>query len=343
MKMIATFSCLTGSMIRLGLVVLMAVIASASSVSADATITTPLTLRNHVTINGGSVHLGDIFDGFNAPRVEVSGETIVAYAPRPGRRAVFDAKWLSRVAQRYRLDWRPTTRLDRVVVERASTVINAEDIVAALRDEIANRRNAENIELELSNRNLLVHIDSDLPATLEVIHIATEPRRGQFSAIISMPAGDPSARRITVAGKMYSVVEVPVPARALRPGNRIRSSDIVWKRVRASRVHNDVVTDPNEFLNLEPTRPLSADRMVRRSVLRAPVTVSKGMLVTMIFRSATMVLTASGRALEAGSTGDFITVRNTQTNTIVDAKILGPNRVEVAALRQLAASEGKVQ
>jgi flagella basal body P-ring formation protein FlgA len=67
------------------------------------------------------------------------------------------------------------------------------------------------------------------------------------------------------------------------------------------------------------------------------------MLVTMVFRSATMVLTASGRAMEAGSTGDFISVRNTQTNTNVDARILGPNRVEVAALRQLAASEGKVQ
>jgi len=83
--------------------------------------------------------------------------------------------------------------------------------------------------------------------------------------------------------------------------------------------------------------------MVHRSDLQAPVTVSKGMLVTMIFRSASMVLTASGRALEAGSTGDFITVRNTQTNATIDAKILGPNRVGVDALRQLATSKGKVQ
>lgn len=340
MKLTTSFCSLTGSAIRLGLAALIAAIVGISSVSADATITTPLTLRTHVTISGGSVHLGDIFDGFEVPRAGISGETIVAYAPQPGRRAVFDANWLSRVAQRYRLDWRPTTRLDRVVVERASTVINAEDIVAALRAEVTSRGNADDIELELSNRNLLVHIDSDLPATLEVINIATEPRRGRFSAIISVPAGDPNARRITVAGQMYSVVEVPVPTRALRPGSRIRSSDIVWKRVRASQVQNNVVTDPNEFLSLEPKRPLSAGRMVQRSDLRAPVTVSKGMLVTMVFRSATMVLTASGRALEAGSTGDFITVRNTQTNATVDAKILGPNRVEVAALRQLAASEG---
>jgi len=55
------------------------------------------------------------------------------------------------------------------------------------------------------------------------------------------------------------------------------------------------------------------------------------------------VLTATGRALEAGTTDDFITVRNTQTGATVDARILGPNRVEVAALRQLVSSEGNVR
>ena len=343
MNSIKRFSKFTGFTVPLGLMALVAVMLGLSNVSADSTIATPLTLRNHVTVGGGSVHLGDIFEGFETPHAGISGETIVAYAPQPGRRAIFDANWLSRVAQRYRLDWRPTTRFDRVVVERASTVINAEAIVSALRNEIEARGNAQNIDLELSNRNLLVHIDSSLPPTIEVVHIATASRRGQFSAIISVPAGDPQARRITVAGRMYSIVEVPVLARALRPGIPIRPSDIKWKRVRAIHVQGDVVTDPNEIVSLEAKRPLSADKMLRRSDLRAPITVSKGMLVTMIFRSSSMVLTASGRALEAGSTGDFITVRNTQTNTTVDARILGPNRVEVAALRRLAASEGKVQ
>lgn len=343
MNSIKRLSMLTRFAILLALVALISIASSVSPVSADGDISTPLSLRNYVTIEGNSVHLGDIFDGFESPRAGISGDTVVAYAPQPGRRAVFDAKWLARVAQRYRLNWRPTTRLDRVVVERASTVINAEDILSALRDEIEARGNTQNIELELSNRNLLVHIDSGLAPTIEVVNIATEAHRGTFSAIISVPAGDPRARRITVAGQIFSIVEVPVPTQALRPGSTIRASDIEWKRVRANRVQSDIVTDPKEFAGREPKRPLSANRMVRRSDLRVPITVSKGMLVTMIFRTSSMLLTASGRALEAGSVGDFITVRNTQTNTSVDARVLGPNRVEVATLRQLASSEGKVQ
>ncbi len=108
-------------------------------------------------------------------------------------------------------------------------------------------------------------------------------------------------------------------------------------------MRSDIVTDPAEFVGREAKRPLSAEGMVRRSDLRDPETVSKGMLVTMVFRSSAMLLTASGRALEGGSVGDFITVRNTQTKAVVDAKITGPNRVEVATLRQLASSEGNVQ
>ncbi|MEK9751649.1 MAG: hypothetical protein VW338_00345, partial [Rhodospirillaceae bacterium] len=42
----------------------------------------------------------------------------IAYAPQPGRRAVFDAEWLNRLAYRLQLAWRPTSRLDRAIVAR---------------------------------------------------------------------------------------------------------------------------------------------------------------------------------------------------------------------------------
>ncbi len=343
MNSLKRLSMLTRAAVLLGLVALIAVLSGVSTVSADSDITTPLSLRTRVTIEDSAIRLDDIFDGFGGSRAGINGDTVVAYAPQPGRRAVFDAKWLSRVARRYRLDWRPTTRLDRVIVERASTIITAEDIISAIRDDLKAGGNWENVDLELSNRNLLVHIESNLPATIEVVNISTEERQGRFSAIIAVPAGDPQARRITIAGRIFPVVEVPVPSRALRPGSVIRPDDIKWIRVRADRIHNNIVSDPAEFTGREAIRPLSANRLVRRSDLRIPVTVSKGMLVTMIFRTSSMVLTATGRALEAGSTGDFITVRNTQTKQIVDARILGPNRVQVAALRQLASSKGIIQ
>lgn len=302
---------------------------------------TALTLRTHVTVSDRAVSLGDLFEGLADDPDRA--DAVVAYAPPPGRRAVFDAAWLGRVAERHQLDWRPAGRLDRVVVERASTVVDATDIATALRAEIAGRGDADNIELDLSNRNLLIHIDDALPPTIEVVQLTTDMRRGKFSAVVAVPAGDPQARRLTVTGQVHSMVEVPVPVRALRPGTVIRADDVAWKRVRANLVQNDTATEMADFVGHEARRPLAADAPARRSQLREPIAVAKGMLVTMTYSTPSMVLTASGRALEDGATGDFISVRNAQTNATVDARVLGPNRVEVAALRQLATSQGTAQ
>jgi flagella basal body P-ring formation protein FlgA len=60
----------------------------------------------------------------------------------------------------------------------------------------------------------------------------------------------------------------------------------------------------------------------------------------MIYRTPAMLLTATGRSSEAGSTGDIIRVTNSQTRTTIDARILGPDRVEVVAGEQVALGTG---
>jgi flagella basal body P-ring formation protein FlgA len=55
-------------------------------------------LRESVTVKSKMVLLGDIFThtGENA-------DIPIAYAPEPGKRAIFDARWLYRVARTYGL------------------------------------------------------------------------------------------------------------------------------------------------------------------------------------------------------------------------------------------------
>ena len=72
-----------------------------------------LSLRRQIVIDQDTIRLGDLFDGQISAVAGVTADTVVAYAPEPGRRAIFDAEWLSRLAQRLRLNWRPATRLDR--------------------------------------------------------------------------------------------------------------------------------------------------------------------------------------------------------------------------------------
>lgn len=317
----------------------------ASAIAEDIAASRPsgpmqVTLRRQITVDDGTVRLGDLFDGPISGGTGLTVNTPVAYAPQPGRRAVLDAEWLARLSNRYQLNWRPATRLDRVLVERASTIVNTEDIRAAITEEIAIRGYRDDYELELSNRNLLIHIDPNLVGTVEVLNLALDPASERFDAVIGIPADDPRAQRFTISGRMYALIELPVPVATLRPGDVIRPGDIEWKPVRARNVRDTNVTDIDELIGMEPRRSLRQNTPVRRVDLREPRTVEKGHTVTMIYQTSVMTLSATGIAEGGGSQGELIRVRNRQTNLVVDARIVGPDRVAVQILPQLAANGG---
>lgn len=337
----ASISWITGALAGASLALIL--FAAPAFASGTATGEQPLTLRTQVTVDANTVRIGDIFSGIVAPTSRANADTVVAYAPPPGRAAIFDASWLSRVAQRYRLNWRPATRLDRVIVERASNVVTGEMIAAALHREVVGRGTQQDIDLDLSNRALMVHIESDKPATVEVVNLSIDARHSQFSAIIAIPAGDPHAQRMTVAGTIHPMVEVPVPASSVRPGDVIRERDIRWKRVRTAQVRNTIATETVDIVGRVAYRPLSAGKLIRKSDLRDQETVTKGSTVTMVYQTNSMLLTTIGRALESGATGDFVSVRNSRTRLVVDARILGPNKVEVLSTPQLAANQGTIR
>ena len=304
---------------------------------------TELSLRRQIVIDQDTIRLGDLFDGQINAAAGVNADTVVAYAPQPGRRAIFDAEWLSRLAHRLRLNWRPTTRLDRIVAERTSTLVNGDAVRETITSELAERGFGDDFDIELSNQNLLIHIDSRLPGTIGIASLSVDPSTERFNAVITVPAGDPRAKRFTVAGRMFALLDIPVPVTTLRPGETIRADDIMWKPVRARLVRDNTVTDADDLIDMEPRRALRQDTPVRRADLRRPQTVSKGAVVTMVYQTPAMSLSATGVAESNGTDGDIIRVRNRQTKLVVDARVTGPDRVEVLILPQLAANQSANQ
>ncbi|MGE0254106.1 MAG: flagellar basal body P-ring formation chaperone FlgA [Alphaproteobacteria bacterium] len=302
---------------------------------APLALPTQLVLRPAVMIDGDVVRLADLFDG-DVGATGLDPDMPVAYAPPPGRRAILDAEWLGRLAYRLRLPWRPATRMDRAVVERSSTAVGAGEIESALRAELDRRGEGRDRELQIGNRTLVVNIPADKPGTVEVTDLRLDPDGERFTAIIAVPAGDPQAVRQSVQGRLFSVVEVPVPVVALRPGETVAAKDIAWARVRADWVRNNTVAEMADLVGMEVRRPLRAGAPVRREDVRAPVMVARGATVTMLYRTANMTLSVVGRALSAGGQDEVIQVANVQTNTVVDARILGPDRVAAITPDQLA-------
>ena len=77
-------------------------------------------------------------------------------------------------------------------------------------------------------------------------------------------------------------------------------------------------------------RQMAQGQPIRKSDIERPVIINKGALITLVYRSPGIILTAEGRALSDGGAGDVIRIINTQSNRTVQAKVVASNEAIVA-------------
>jgi len=287
-----------------------------------------VTLRTAVIIEDNYITLGDLFENAG-----VNADKKIAYAPAPGKRATFGAKWLYKVANAYKLNWRPFSLNQRAVVERASQVIQKDEIHDALLQALRERGAGKDIEVELSGGATNLHVAADIASTVGIEGLVYDPGTGRFVATVAVPADDPAATRNRITGRIYKLVSVPVLAETKHRGDVINANDIQWLDMRATELRDHVITDEDELVGMAAKREIKADTAIHVSQLRRPVLVAKGAIVTIELEQGSMSLTVQGKAAEEGSLGDIIRVTNVRSNKTIEVKVIGTNRVVVAGSR----------
>ena len=289
-------------------------------------------LRANVVVEADVVRLGDIFE-----RAGENADKIIAYAPSAGRKLIFKAAWLQRVARPYRVDWRPSSRLDRSVVERRSQIISirqiADTVLAAIR---ARNQGPDDLEIELDNPSLRFFLPHEMPPTLMAGAVSYDPRSGRFSIQIVAPDERPGEIRTTVAGQAHALVRVPVLARRMNRNEVITGRDIAWNTVRARTLNSRTIRDAGDLVGFSPRRPIPANRIMRAGDVQAPVLVTRGKRVTILLKTAAMQLSVSGKALQSGAMGDEMRVKNANSGAIINAVVIGDGKVAVTTSNNLA-------
>lgn len=300
----------------------LSILAAAASlglmVGADAA-----SLRPQAVVEADLIRLGDLFDGAG-PRAEIA----VAHAPAPGRRLTLDYAWLAELARIHQVAWRPSSRFDRVVVERPGRTVTAPDLVPTLRAALETQGAKGDSEIELSNRGLQIDLALEVPNVFEVRNATYDRASGRFSAIMVVGGSHAGAQRISLAGRVHDTVPVPVLRRSMNPGDVIAAADIEWSAIRED-ARRDMVLDPAKLIGMTPRQRLRAATPLRESEVRAPIVVERNAAVTIVLRTAAMTLTAQGRALEDGARGDVIRVSNLQSKKTIEAAVAGPDLVTV--------------
>lgn len=292
-------------------------LAAASDAAAAA-------LKAEVAVRADVVRLGDILTGAGG-----AASTVVAEAPAPGKRLMLSAAHVRVLAERNGVALDPAGAAEKVVVTRASRLIETEEIAAALRKALAGEGIADDSRIELATaaRRIRVPVEAGDPVRIEGARY--DRRTGRVWATLAVPASGTARESVEVTGRVLTMVEVPVLGRAVRPGERIRKNDIEWIEMPSRTLGRNVVTDAGQLVGRTPRRPLRTGIPVGATDVEAPVVVGKGTFVVLVLESENLTLQAKMQAVEDGTDGQTIRLINPRSKRIVEGVVVGPGRVVV--------------
>ncbi|HET8727979.1 MAG TPA: flagellar basal body P-ring formation chaperone FlgA [Alphaproteobacteria bacterium] len=289
-------------------------------------------LRPRAEVERPQVTLGDLFDGLDPRQASIA----IAQAPAPGREVVLDAAWIDRVARAYRISWENSAGQRQIVLARASHRLGSEAVIAEIAASLAGQAPEGELDVQLDNRALEIHLPTDALPSLRVRDLSYDPASGRFAGTVVAPADGTPVARLAITGRAVAIVEVPVVNRRIGRSETIAAADISWIKVTSDRAGLDVVMDAGELVGMSPRRGLAANTPVRVHDIERPIDVARGAAVTMVLESGALMITGRGRALDQGARGQVIRVINIDSNRTIEAVVTGPNAVAVTVATNLA-------
>ncbi|MEM8811780.1 MAG: flagellar basal body P-ring formation chaperone FlgA [Pseudomonadota bacterium] len=230
-----------------------------------------------------------------------------------------------------------------VDVTRASQYLTGADFLAMAKAALSERMgnvSLEDMDVTVDGLPEALHADPQTADPIILRRLAYSSRSGRFQASFSVDDGN-RRRDVVMRGSARETRRAVVLNRPIGRGDIIQERDVTERRMNVRQVNEGSAVTADQLIGMEARRNLRENAAVNLSDVRLPTLVERNQPVRIVYRTRTMALSAQGTALADGATGDLITVRNFQSNRIVQARVTGAGEVIVAprTLRLATATE----
>jgi flagella basal body P-ring formation protein FlgA len=282
-------------------------------------------LRSSVTLEEGSLTVGDLFDGVD-DRVS---SYVLGPGPKAGEQMTLNARTLQRVALAMDMTWRPSNSSEQITIYRDATVIDKNIIMAALNKKLEQHGFSGSFHVSLVNKDPKMTILPTLPATVDIDSLRITSDNGSFTAKLKAPSLDNVKAQLMISGTITQMISVPVINTTMRNEDIISKYDIDWIDIPEKALQHDTLLKAESLVGMTPRRMIIQNRPVKAAEVIQPQIIKRGEIVTITFKSGPLLLTAEGKALENGAKDDMIRVVNTESSRPLKAKVIGDKTVLV--------------
>ncbi len=286
-------------------------------------------LKSEVRVNRDVITLADLLE---EPQFE-SANTPLFKAPALGETGTIQITRIQETLQKLGITDVNFGGASQIVVVREARRVTTNEIEQAIIQSLSTKINIDSshISVIFDGTPPTIIASPDVNSGVKVDDISYDPRARRVSASIYVATQSGAQRRsLRVTGQLVEMMPVAVLTRSINRGETVQSSDVNIEKRPRENAPSYGIADLNNITGFIARRTIVAGSPIRQGDLIRPDVVARNDTVTIVFEGRGLMITARGKALEAGGVGSVISVQNLQSKRTIQATIAGAGKVVVS-------------
>lgn len=202
-----------------------------------------------------------------------------------------------------------------------------EDVASAVATALADRGAADKVDVVVYSANPVLY-QANTPLKVAIQALTFDNKSHKWQANMHILSDNKTLSVTPVQGRYEAVLSVPVLTRKTANTDIITDADIVMLDVPERLVRKDTVINSYDILGKSPKRSISPNRPIRLTEVNLPAIVKKGSSVEIKYSAPFMNIRTIGQALEDGSLGSVVRVKNMDSDRAISARVVSAGTVE---------------
>lgn len=288
--------------------------------------TARVSLPSHVLVHSPTLTLADLLPG-SAPKAlrAEAGQIALGDAPQPPLTRILYRQQLQFLLQNHAAVLAGLWIPDEIAVERFHRAITKDEVISAIQTALGNQGGKDPLNLKDLRFSTPVYVTGVDPG-IRVIRIESDPLRHDTRFRL-WTSKEPQNLPFSVT--VPSVVKLPVlvARRGLAPGETVTATDFAVEMRPEAKDLSKQSSTPAGLTGLEPRSSLRPGQAVNRDDFHRPILVEPGTLATLTIQGKGFRIKTVVTAFEQGVMGQEIQVRNTETRQVVEAQVVGRDKL----------------